>query len=116
MEIKKSWREKIKVSLYGDKPDVCPDSGEERRITVNSSRIDAVIAIAFGVSRTVAQEWIFQGKVRRDGLVVSKPDTEVQPDDMISCRGQGRLKLLQCTQTRKERTAWQIVLFRSQRR
>ncbi len=108
-------REKIKVSLYGDKPEVCPDLGEERRITVNSSRIDAVIANAFGVSRTVAQEWITQGKLRRDGLVVSKANEEVQPDDMISCRGQGRIKLLKCTQTRKERVAWQIVLFRSQR-
>lgn len=108
-------RENIHVSLYEGKPDVCPDSGEERRITVNSSRIDAVIANAFGVSRSEAQAWITQGKLRRDGLVVSKADTEVQPDDLISCRGQGRIKLLKCTQTRKERTAWQIVLFRSQR-
>jgi len=108
-------RETLKVLLYGDKPDVCPDSGEECRITVNSSRIDAVIASAFGVSRSVAQEWVSQGKLRKDGLVVSKVDAEVQPDDMISCRGQGRIKLLKCTQTRKERTAWQIVVFRSQR-
>jgi len=108
-------REKLKVSLYGDKPDVCPDLGEERRITVSSSRIDAVTANAFGVSRTIVQEWITHGKVKKDGLVVSKADAEVQPDEMISCRGQGRIKLLKCTQTRKERTAWQIVLFRSQR-
>jgi len=108
-------REKIQVSFCGDKPDVCPDSGEECRITVNYSRIDAVIANAFGVSRSVAQAWITQGKLRRDGLVVSRADTEVQPGDVISCRGQGRVKLLQCTQTRKGRTAWQIVLFRSQR-
>lgn len=108
-------REKIIVSIYEDKPEVCPDVGEERRITVNSSRIDAVIANAFGVSRTVAQEWITQGKLKRDGLVVRKADEEVQSDNMISCRGQGRIKLLKCTQTRKERVAWQIVLFRSQR-
>ena len=108
-------RERIIVSLYEGLPDVCPDLGEERRITVSSSRLDAVVANAFGVSRSVAQEWIIQGKLKRDGLVVSKADTEVQPDDMISCRGQGRIKLLQCTQTRKDRAAWQIVLFRSQR-
>ncbi len=108
-------RENIKVSCYEDKPDLCPDSGEECRITVNSSRIDAVIANSFGVSRSIAQEWITQGKLRKDGLVVSKADTEVQADDLISCRGQGRIKLLKCTQTRKDRTAWQIVLYRSQR-
>ncbi len=108
-------REKIKVSLYKDKPDLCPDLGEERRITVHSSRLDTVIANAFGVSRSVAQEWISQGKVRTDGLVVNKADAEVQTDEMISCRGQGRVKLLKWSQTRKERIAWQIVLFRSQR-
>lgn len=108
-------REKIDVSLYREKPDVHPDLGEERRVTVNSSRIDTVIANAFEVSRSNAQEWITQGKVRRDGLVVSKAEAEVQPGDIISCRGQGRVKLLECSLTRKERTAWKIVLFRSQR-
>jgi len=108
-------REKIIVSLFRDKPDVLPSTGEERQITVNSSRLDAVVANAFGVSRSVAQEWITQGKLRRDGLVMNKVDIKVQPDDMISCRGQGRIKVLKCTQTRKDRTAWQIVLFRSQR-
>ena len=108
-------REKIEVSLYREKPGVLPDLGEERRVTVNSSRIDAVIANAFGVSRSNAQEWIKQGKVRRDGLVVSKAEAEVQLGDVISCRGQGRIKLLECSQTRKERMAWKIILFRSQR-
>ena len=108
-------RDKITVSLYTEKPDVSADLGEERRVTVNSSRIDTLIANAFMVSRSKAQEWIAQGKVRRDGLVVTKSEAEVQPGDMISCRGQGRIKLLDSSQTRKERTAWQIVLFRSQR-
>lgn len=112
---RQAGREKIEVSLYKEKPEVYPDLGEERRFTVNSSRLDAVIANAFGVSRSNAQEWITQGKVRRDGLVVSKAEAEVQPGDTISCRGQGRIKLLECSQTRKERTAWKTVLFRSQR-
>lgn len=84
-------REKIEVSLYCEKPDVYPDLGEERRITVNSSRIDAMIANSFGVARSNALEWILQGKVRRDGLVVNKAEAEVRPGDIISCRGQGVL-------------------------
>lgn len=108
-------RESVQVSLLRGEPSLLPDLGEERRITVSSSRIDAVIANAFGVSRTIAQEWIAQGKVRRGGLVVSKFGVEVQPDDIISCRGQGRVKLSGNSQTRKERIAWQILLFRSQR-
>ncbi len=108
-------RENIKVSFLRETPDVLPGLGEKRRITVNKSRLDAVIANAFGVSRSMAQGWISQGRVRREGLVASKPEIEVQPDDVISCRGYGRIKLLECSQTRKERLAWQIVLFRSQR-
>lgn len=111
----KAGREKIEVSLFKEKPDLLPDLGEERRITVNSSRLDTVIANAFGVSRSMAQEWITQGRVRRGGLVVCKAEAEVQSNDMISCRGYGRIKLLESSQTRKERIAWQIVLFRSQR-
>lgn len=107
--------EKIEVTLCREEPVVNIDQGKECRITVNSSRIDAVIANAFGVSRYVAQELIAQGKIRRGGIVVSKAETEVQPDDMVSCRGYGRIKLLDCSRTRKDKTAWQIVLFRSQR-
>lgn len=108
-------REKIEVSLFSEKPVVNTDQGVECRITVNSSRIDAVIANVFRVSRSVAQEWITQGKVRRDGVVVSKAEAEVQSDDTISCRGYGRIKLLESSQTRKDKTAWQIVLFQSLR-
>ncbi|MDP4125893.1 MAG: YlmH/Sll1252 family protein [Bacillota bacterium] len=108
-------REKIEVSLNKDKLDLDVEQGEERRITVNSSRLDTVIANAFQVSRSSAQEWIIQGKVRRSGLVASKVDVEVRPGDIISCRGQGRVILLDCSQTRKERLAWQIILYRSRR-
>lgn len=108
-------REKIKVSLFNGKPDVLSELGEERRITVNSSRLDAVIANAFKVSRSMAQEWISHGKVRKAGLVVLKAEAEVQPADIVSCRGYGRIKLLESSQTRKDRIAWQILLFRSQK-
>lgn len=108
-------REKINVSLFEGIPDLLPGLGEERRITVNSSRLDAVIANAFGVSRSMAQELITQGKVKKSGLGVSKVETEVQPNDIVSCRGHGRVKLLECSNTRKDKIAWQILLFRSQR-
>lgn len=107
--------EKIEVSLNRDKLELLVEQGEERRITVNSSRLDTIIANAFQVSRSLAQEWIIQGKVRRNGLVVCKADAELQPGDIISCRGQGRAKLLECSHIRKERLAWQILLFRSRR-
>ncbi|WP_407307474.1 RNA-binding protein [Desulfosporosinus sp. SB140] len=114
------WRlagkEKVEVSICPETPDIQPDLGEQKRVTVSSSRLDALLAHAFGVSRASAQEWIVQGKVRREGLAVSKADIKLQPGETISCRGYGRIKLLECISTRKERIAWQIVLYKSQRR
>lgn len=107
--------EKIEVSLNQDKLDLLVERGEERRITVNSSRLDTIVANAFQVSRSSAQEWIIQGRVRRNGLMFSKTDAEVQPGEIISCRGQGRLKLIECSSTRKGKLAWQIALFKAQR-
>jgi RNA-binding protein YlmH len=111
---KLAGREKIKASICKEKPDIQPDLGEPKRVTVSSSRLDTLLAHAFGVSRAMAQEWISQGKVRREGLIVSKAEVKLQPGETISCRGYGRMKLLECTATRKERTAWQIVLYKSQ--
>ncbi|MGC7870371.1 RNA-binding protein [Desulfosporosinus sp. SYSU MS00001] len=108
-------REKIKAALCSQKPNISPDEGEKKRVTVSSSRLDALLAHSFGVSRALAQEWINQGKVRREGLVVNKAELKLQPGETISCRGCGRIKLLECTQTRKERTAWQLILYKSQR-
>ncbi|MDQ7096143.1 YlmH/Sll1252 family protein [Desulfosporosinus sp. PR] len=109
-------REKIEVLFCQETPDIQPDLGVEKRVTVSSSRLDALLAHAFGVSRTLAQEWIVQGKVRREGLAVNKADIKPQPGETISCRGYGRIKLLECISTRKERIAWQLVLYKSQRR
>lgn len=108
-------REKIKVSQENEQPNFRSAPGENRRITVNSSRLDAVLANGFGVSRSLAQEWITQGRVKRNDRVISKAEVEVATGDIISCRGQGRIKLIASEQTRKERIAWQIELFRSQK-
>ena len=109
-------RETISVSQVQEAPDLPAESGEERQITVSSSRLDAILAHSFGVSRTLTQEWITQGLVRRGGLVATKAETILQPGDTISCRGQGRIKLLECIQTRKQRLGWQIILYKSKRR
>jgi len=87
------------------------EKGEERRITVASSRIDAVAAGGFNVSRSVLQELIQQGKVKRNDLVVVKADLEVKPGDLISCRGYGRIRLIDFSETRKGRIAWNIMRF-----
>ena len=92
-----------------------PDQGEVLRITVASSRLDAVLAEGFGISRTQVQQWISQGKVKRNDLVVLKSESEVRIGDLISCRGQGRLNLHETMPTRKERIAWKVTVFKAQR-
>lgn len=116
-EWEQSGSEKIRVKIILGEPDLLPLECEERKITVASSRLDAVVAGGFGVARSLMQEWIAQGRVKRNDLVISKPELEVHPGDIISCRGQGRLKLVENDgQTRKGRLAWRIQVFRAKRR
>jgi RNA-binding protein YlmH len=112
----KAGREKIRVQRVEGQLELIPDQGEERRITVASSRIDAVAATSFNISRTVFQELIVQGKVKRNDLVVLKTDAEVQLGDIISCRGYGRIRLVDSSETRKGRIAWNIFLYKPQKR
>lgn len=114
-EWNKAGRERIRVQRVEGEPELLPEKGEERRITVASSRIDAVASSSFNMSRTVFQELITQGKVKRNDLVVIKTDAEVRPGDIISCRGYGRIRLLDSSETRKGRIAWNIILFKPQK-
>jgi RNA-binding protein YlmH len=114
-----NWEEIGKTSIEIIYPDgelsLQPDQGEVLRITVASPRLDAVLAESFGVSRTLAQNWISQEKVKRNDLIVLKNETEVRVGDMISCRGQGRLYLSETKPTRKGRIAWKVTVFRAKR-
>jgi RNA-binding protein YlmH len=111
----KAGREPIRVQRVEGELNILSDQGEERRITVASSRLDAVAASSFNLSRTLLQGLIGQGKVKRNDLVVLKTDTEVKPGDIISCRGYGRIRLGDSSETRKGRIAWNIVLYKAQR-
>lgn len=114
-EWNKAGRERIRVQRVEGELELVPDMGEERRITVASSRLDAVASSSFTMSRTVFQELITHGKVKRNDLVAIKTDTEVKPGDIISCRGYGRIRLLDASETRKGRIAWKVVLYKPQR-
>jgi RNA-binding protein YlmH len=92
-----------------------PDQGEVLRITVASPRLDAVLAGGFRVSRSLARNWIGQGKVKRNDLPVLKNETEVRTGDTISCRGQGRLSLGEAKPTRKGRITWIVTAFKAKR-
>lgn len=114
-EWRKAGRASIRVERVQGELCLKEDPGEERRITVASSRIDAIVASGFNVARGVVQEWIKQGKIKRNDLMISKPDLEVKSGDIISCRGQGRLRLVHSSETRKGRVGWSIIVNRTQK-
>ena len=113
----KAGRARVKVELWaGDRLELQEDDGEERRFTVASLRLDAILSGGFGVSRSQAQEMINQGRVKRNGLVVVKPDQELKPGDTVSCRGKGRLRLMTDEGvTRKGRVALRVAVWRTKR-
>lgn len=107
----KAGRERIQVQVAEGEFEIPVDQGEERRITAASSRLDAVASSGFNVSRSIFQELIQQGKVKRNDLMVTKPDMDVKPGDLISCRGHGRIRLVDFMETRKGRMAWNIIRY-----
>ena len=60
------------------------------RFSVMSPRLDAVTAGMFQLSRTQAARHIEMGEVSLNYAQVLKPDTLVQPGDIISLRGKGK--------------------------
>ncbi|MGA8943179.1 MAG: YlmH/Sll1252 family protein [Thermoactinomyces sp.] len=62
-----------------------------RTVSVASMRIDAVLAEGYRVSRTKASSLIKSGKCKVNWKVVDKPDYLIEPGDLISLRGFGRI-------------------------
>lgn len=88
-----------------------PDDHQEVRDTVASLRLDSVLASGMSTSRGKTLDWIAQGRVMVNHEPVQHPDHKLQPGDLISIRGFGRLKLVQVGQpTRKDRLP--IILHR----
>ena len=63
--------------------------------TVASLRLDAVLCVAFGLSRTKAAELIAAGRVNLDHQNCLQPAKELSEGALLSVRGLGRAKLLE---------------------
>lgn len=78
---------------------------KEIRDTVQSLRVDAVLATAFGISRTKAAEAIKMGIVFANSSLVMKADREVCEGDVLVIRGKGKAKLREIGgKSKKDRT------------
>lgn len=78
--------------------------------SVASPRLDILLALAFGLSRTKAQTYIAKGAVLVNHLSCLKPDHCLSEGDRITVRGLGRAEIL--TYTGKSRKGRTFVDFR----
>ncbi|NLY53909.1 MAG: hypothetical protein GX060_04710 [Firmicutes bacterium] len=65
------------------------------RATVATLRLDAVVAAAYGISRTQAARLIRAGKLKHNFRPETRCDKLVEPADMLSLAGKGRAQLLE---------------------
>lgn len=75
---------------------------KEIHIMVSSMRLDTLLAHGLNLSRTKAMELIQSGRVKVNHSEITENDYLCRQDDLISCRGKGRLRIgEQSGETRK---------------
>ncbi len=109
-----------KIGRHGIKTSVCACKDVEvpkaKTIeihgTVSSMRLDAVLSVAAGVSRSRAAELISSSLVSLNFEVCESVSSKIEEGDIISVRGIGRMRLERVgNQTRKGRTSITIARF-----
>lgn len=99
-----------KVGRFGVKCEPCPLSDVKAPEpvfdavsgTVASLRADAVVSLAFGISRTAAAELIRDGRLSVDHIEETSPSREIAQGALLSLRGAGRAKLADIGGTSKK--------------
>ena len=77
---------------------------KEIKDTLASLRLDSVISSGFRIGRSLASQYVTQGKAAIDGLPCEKPDKAVPEGAKISVRGLGKIKLVSVNgKTKKDR-------------
>lgn len=85
-------------------------------LSVASLRIDAVLAQACHWSRSRAQDAVAGGHVSLNHTPCDRTDESVQPGDVLSVRGFGRVRIIQeLGETKKERTRLEVGIIRSRK-
>lgn len=76
---------------------------------VAATRVDAVVAAGFNLSRSQVKELIGSGQIQVNWLAEGRADAQLVPGDMISVRGHGRVQLVDILGiTTKQR--WRVAL------
>lgn len=82
------------------------------RGSIASVRLDSLLSLAFGSSRSKLTELIMGGKIFVNGKMVTSNGYRVREQDMISARGLGRFKYIgNATETKKGRLFVEIEKY-----
>ena len=68
--------------------------GREMRITVASPRLDAVLSDGMRLSRSKGADLVRAGAVAVNHHEETRPDYMLRPDDLLSVRGHGRIRVV----------------------
>lgn len=93
-QLERVGRSKVITSCI-DEEGLCLPQSEPLQIncTISSLRLDAVLAAACKISRSEAADLIEAGRVQINHQVIEKIAASVKENDLLSVRGQGRIRL-----------------------
>ncbi len=87
-------------------------SGKEIQGTVASLRLDSVLSVGAGISRSKAAELIHGGLVTVNWETIQEVSADVKENDVLSARGYGRMKLSRVGGlTRKKRYGITVIRY-----
>ena len=104
--------QEVIVTEYFDKVELA-DNGIEKTIFLSSVRLDAVIAMAFNLSREESLAIIKREMVKVNQKITLKAFQNLNPCDIISVAHKGRIKIIDDTGTsRSGRIVMKIKIYR----
>lgn len=108
--LESAGRASLKIARTDDVR-IAPPEGTSIRVTVQTLRLDAVLAAGWKLSRAEAQRLIAAGLVKLNHVPELRGDARVEAGSLLSARGYGRLRVDEVQgETRHGRTG--VVLFR----
>lgn len=108
--LESAGRAKLTVSP-AESVDAAEPEGTELRVTVQSLRLDAVLAAGYNLSRAEAQKLIATGLVKLNHVPELRGDAKLEAGSLLSARGYGRLRVDEIQgESRRGRTV--LKLFR----
>lgn len=108
--LESAGRASLKIARADDVR-IAPPEGTSIRVTVQTLRLDAVLAAGWKLSRAEAQRLIAAGLVKLNHVTELRSDARVEAGSLLSARGCGRLRVDEVQgETRHGRTG--VVLFR----